>query len=149
METQNKRLLSSRYTIMYRWVIPTFLSIAAIALIWNAADTDGQETTSVVLAVLEASGCVILARWLDRAKTLWIDDDYLYISNHRREARIPITNIKSVTSTIWLKPNRVLIRFKETTIFGEWIVFFPPNKELTKFKPHPIAEELKKISALP
>jgi len=137
-----RRELSSTFTPIYRWVIPALLSIAAIVFIWRVAVSNSPGTTEITIVVALAAGCVILARWLDKAKRVWIDEESLLVSDYRREDTIKLVEIDRVTATRWLRPDRVTITFTRPTIFGNKVVFFPARKGFRLAAPHPIAREL-------
>ncbi len=137
-----RRELSSGLTPVYRWVIPALLTVAAIGVIWQVAVADSPGTMAIALALAIAAACVVLARWLDKAKRVWIDEKYLYISDYKREDRIELGRIDRVTSTRWLRPDRVTLIFKVPNIFGDRIVFFPQRKGFRPGAPHPMAKEL-------
>ena len=72
--------LSSACTPMYRWVIPGLLTIAALAVIWwLAIPTRGErpDLALALVAVLAALALMTVARFFDRAKRVWLEDDGL------------------------------------------------------------------------
>ena len=141
----SRRELSTRYTALYRWVIPAALSITALIVVLLAAGIDGSGApgaAEVLAALGVAAACVVLARWLDRAKRVWLDGDNLIVFDYRREAEIPLHDIASVEASRYLRPDRVTIRFSKPTIFGTKISFFPPLDGLRLGSEHPLAGEL-------
>ena len=140
-----RRELSSKLTPVYRWVIPGLLTVAAIAVIWRVAVADSPPTLAVILAVALAAGSALLARWLDRAKRVWLDDTGLLVSDYRRETRIQPGEIDEIRSTHWIYPARITITLRRPTIFGAKIVFFPTEREFRPGQPHPVAQELGKL----
>ena len=142
---ESRRELSSRYTPLYRWVIPAFLSIVAVIVVLLAAGIDGSgapNAAEVLSALVIAALCVLLARWLDRAKRVWLDDASLIVYDYKNEAAIPLEDIASVEASRYLRPDRVTVRFAKPTIFGTKISFFPPRDGLGLGSEHPLAGEL-------
>ena len=126
-----RRELSSKLTPLYRWVIPAALTIGAIYAIWKLAIEgvqDKPDFLNVVLAVAAASAMAIYARYLDRAKRVWLDDDKLVVSDYRQETQIDISDVDSVASARLLWPTRINIKFARPSVFGERIAFFPSGK---------------------
>jgi hypothetical protein len=124
-----RKELSSRYTWMYRWVVPGFLTVVAVAVIWQfgkLGDDAPASGSGVLLGVAIAAAAMILARILDRAKRVWLIDDKLLISDYRREVRVGLSDVAEVKSMPWFWPPRISVRFSQTTAFGAGIVFFPP-----------------------
>lgn len=142
-----RRELSTKFNLMYRWVIPGLLTIAAIAVIWQAGGTGlsgDPELGGALIAITLAVLLMVIARWFDRGKRVWLDDNVLVVSDYRREARIELTDVESVVATRFLKPDRVTIRFHRATVFGDRILFFPPARWFV-FSEHPVSQELSRL----
>ena len=145
-----RRELSSKATPLYRWVMPAALTVLAVAVIWRlggVGTAERPEPGTVVLALVIAALLVILARILDRAKRVWIDGDTLIVSDYRKEAQVHVDDIADVEATRFVKPDRVRIRFRHPTIFGDNIVFFPPINWRGLASCHPVAEDLRALVA--
>lgn len=143
-----RRELSTKFNWMYRWAIPGLLTVAAIAVIWQAggAGLSGEpDLGDTLIAITSAVLMMVVARWFDRGKRVWLDDNLLVVSDHRREARIELTDIKSVVATRWVKPDRVTIQFRRATVFGNRILFFPPARWFDFSQPHPVSQELSRL----
>jgi len=137
-----RRELSSKLAPVYRWVIPGLLTVAAVYVVWRYAIRGEPDTGALVLAWLTAAGCVLLARVLDRAKRVWIEDNKLIINDFRRTAAVDLSRIASVRTTPLFKPDRIVVRFSEPTIFGDKIVFYPRVRWARLTSAHPVAREL-------
>ena len=144
-----QKMLSSRLTPVYRWVIPTLLTFAAIATIWVFArlgSPEEAETTSVLLGVLIALGMVVIARWLDRAKKVWLEGDRIVVSDFSTEVRVALSDIAEVNATRFVKPDRVKLRLTKTTRFGDTVIFFPPCNWFRLLQPDPTADKLRELA---
>lgn len=140
------RELSSKFTPMYRWVIPGILTVVAIYVIWQfgVSGLEGRpELGSALFAVGVSVVLMVIARFYDRAKRVWLESDYITVSDYRREARMDLKDIEAVESTRLAKPERVRLRFAHPTVFGDSIVFFPPVRWFSS--PHPIVAELNEL----
>jgi hypothetical protein len=145
-----RRELSSRITPLYRWVIPSILTIAAVLVIWRLGRVGmpgRPDVAAVILAVAIAAGLIFLARVLDKGKTVWIDGETLIVADHRTEIRVNLSDIKSADTTRFIKPDRVRVRFSRPTKFGDSIVFFPPSHWFRFSLRHPLAAELERLAA--
>jgi len=143
-----RRQLSSRHTWAYRWLIPALLTIAAIYAVWVSAlrPAAGVPTTlSVLTGIAIAAALMIVARILDRAKRVWLRDDSLVISDYRQEIEVRLTDIREITLTRYFWPDRIRIRFRQPTAFGDSIVFFPPHHMPPFSGKHPLIEELERL----
>ncbi len=137
--TDQRREISTRLSPVYRWGIPALLTLVAIAaILWVSFFVEGTpDLLRVVLATVIAAASMIYARWLDRAKRVWIDANNLYVSDYRREMQIPLANIKTIKVTTWIRPLRISVWFAKPTIFGEKIAFFPSRVERDALPDHP------------
>lgn len=140
-----RRELSARYTFVYRWVIPGFLSVAAIAVIWSFAKVGqpGPPDTGALLAgVAIAVGLMVVARFFDRAKRVWIEGETLVVSAYGKDVPIPLGDVESVSVARFVKPDRVTIRFCRATTWGNQIVFFPPLQWRKVGQPHAVVTDV-------
>jgi len=121
--------VSTRFTFMYRWVIPGMLTVAAIAVIlyFSLPDEGGTRgAPDIAIGAVIAGLLIILARYYDRAKRVWIDGDNLVIYDFNQTAEVPLSDIGSVTQLFLYGPERITVRFRKPTVFGSQISFFPP-----------------------
>ena len=140
-----RRQISSRFTFLYRWVIPGLLTVAALLAIWLLA----VSRTSGPPAFIDALGgfaiavaLFSIARIFDRAKWVWLDDNQLLVSDTNQEIAAPLGEIDRVTVTPLFRPYRVRIWFRNPTVFGPSVAFFPPLS-ITVPK---IVEELRQLA---
>lgn len=144
-----RRELSSRFTFVYRWVIPGFLTLAAILVVWRFAriGMPGRAgTESVLVGVAIAVALMILARFFDKAKRVWVERNKLVVGHYGREFEVDLAAIDSVEATRLLPPSRVRVRFDRPTRLGDRIVFFPPIRWRSFSTPHPAVDELTRLA---
>lgn len=140
-----RRELSTQVTWLFRWAIPAILTVCAVVLIWyfSSVGLSGQPgLVSALIGASVAAVLMILARILDRAKRVWVDEGKLIVSDYRREIEVDLSNISRVTTTPWFNPSRVVVYFRRPTEFGDKIMFFPVTQWFNRSAQHPVAAEL-------
>ncbi len=81
-----------------------------------------------------------------RLKEVSVDDEYLYVSNYLKKARIPLSQIYDVTENVWLNIHPVTIHLKTPSEFGDKIIFMPKSRLFAFFSSHPVVAELKELA---
>ena len=79
-----------------------------------------------------------------RAKKVDIDDNFLYVSNFKKDIQIPLENIKNVSDNVMFSPRPVFIEFKNETEFGKKIMFIGYTEMFLFFSTHPAVKEIRK-----
>lgn len=144
-----RRELSTPYFFVYRWIIPGALTIVAVALILYFAgptESGARNTGSILGGALSAALLVVFARLYDRAKRVWIDGDHLVINDSNQTIQVPLTDIESVGQLFLFGPERITVRFRTTTAFGNRVMFFPPLRWPQPLR-HPLVAELSGLIA--
>ncbi len=139
--------LSASYAWLYRWGLSGLLTLTALATLWFFADmgTDQPpQTGKVIIGVLLAAMQVVLARTFDRAKRVWLEGSKLIVYDFNQTAEIDLGNIECVEVMPFFWPHRVKVLFRQPTVFGDWVVFFP---RLCVSVRHPVIETLKSAVA--
>ncbi|MCB1023483.1 MAG: hypothetical protein KDB79_03780 [Acidobacteria bacterium] len=95
----------------------------------------------LVIPVLIVVGFVIFQAM--RLKKVSIDSEFVYVSNYRKEIKIPLSDINDVTGYVGLHMQPVTIQLRQRTPFGKNIVFLPHFSDLSLFNTHPVVSELK------
>ena len=151
------RQLSSRLTPWYKfgvpacWILAFGMGTAVVVVAEVSAGPHGRRLEPalrwLMLAVwIGASG---LIWWFCcRLKLVWLDGGALWISNYRREDRVPLDRVLAVTENRWVNIRPVTVEFRPPTAFGPRIVFMPQVRWLLFWGPHPIAVELRRAVAL-
>ena len=83
--------------------------------------------------------------WGGQWKRVRLDERALYVSNFRKEIRVPLTDIEEVTQSRWIKGQPVTIRFRTETEFGTRITFMPKVRLFWFWRTHPIVAELRDL----
>jgi len=67
-------------------------------------------------------------------KRVYMDSEFLYVSNYTREVQIPIANIHDVREASFLtnSPRRIVVTLKSPSLFGTKIQFAPGFFSATK-----------------
>ena len=73
-------------------------------------------------------GCVFIYWICIRLKEVSVDDDFLYVSNYRKEIAIPLSEIYDVTENVWVNIHPVTIHLRSPSEFGDKIVFMPTTR---------------------
>lgn len=75
-------------------------------------------------------------------KRVRIDQEFLYVSNYRREIALPLSSIDAVTENRWINLHPVTIHLRVPTAFGQKITFMPKGL-VFGWSSHPVVEELR------
>ena len=79
-------------------------------------------------------------------KDVSVDDEFLYVSNYRKEIKIPVSNIENVTEIKWIRTRPITIHLKNDSEFGRKIVFMPKFNGFRIVADNPMIAELKKLA---
>jgi len=136
--------ISSRLSAFYKRGVPVILVGLFCYGLWGSLKQGPTSTSklAVGMAVFGIVAAVVLYRcW--KLKKVSADDRFIYVSNGKKEARIPFDQIESVYQNFSQRGGieTVAIAFKADTIFGSKIIFAPPFR-LANFAEHPIVGEL-------
>ena len=139
-----KRQISSELTSFWKYLFPIlwipligFGSIAAASL----AKTKPGWILFVVGWII-ASGYVI---WFARRlKFVSIDEDFVYVSQFRKQVQIPLAHIEGVKETLSSRPKLITLTLTQPSEFGEQIVFLPRAQQWAAGRSHPLVEEIQR-----
>ena len=81
-------------------------------------------------------------------KKVRIDQEFLYISNYRKEITVPLNMVRLVTENRWINIHPVTIHFRAPTEFGEKVTFMPTARYGGFFRSHPVVSELRKAAGI-
>ncbi|MGI9290784.1 MAG: hypothetical protein ACR2QG_05855 [Gammaproteobacteria bacterium] len=142
-----RKELSTRYTWVYRWLIPGLLTVFAIAVLWvNVISKDGPPDNQIFLfSILFVTGAVIVARLFDRAKRVYITDQSIIFAAYGKEHAMNLDELAEVNETTLFRPHRICMTFISPTAFGTKIVFFPPLSINHWFSEHPCTKDLQAL----
>ncbi len=84
-----------------------------------------------------------------RLKSVRMDSTFLYVSNYRKEIKIPLTHIVRV-SEWWLdNTHPVFVYFSRPTDFGDSIVFMPKFRWFSLWSSHPVVGKIREAMGQP
>jgi hypothetical protein len=137
-----KKQLSSDTTVFWKYVFPGVwipcMGIGAIAAVCQAMKEPGWSLFLLVWII--ASGYLI---WFARSlKFVSIDDDFLYVSQFRKQIQIPLIHIQHIKENFWANPKLITLTLNHPSEFGTKIVFVPPRLGFAAFRSHPIVRDI-------
>ena len=135
--------ISSSTTVAWKYVFPgvwiLFMGIVG-AIVAGFQATWKRTMVLFVLGWIIASGFLI---WFARRlKFVSIDEDFLYVSDFRKEIQVPLAQIESVKENFWPRPKLITLTLDRPTEFGKEIVFVPPPLVFAALRSHPLVEEI-------
>jgi hypothetical protein len=137
-----KESISSSMTFFYKFIFSS-LWIAGFGLgtISTMSLHDRETTIFVIMFVL---GTLFIYWGCIRLKKVRLDEEFVYISNFRKEIRVHRSEISRVTENVFVNIHPVWIHFRRTTDFGDYIMFMPGVRLFSFFSSHPVVKELRK-----
>ena len=81
-----------------------------------------------------------------RLKSIRVDDEFLYISNFRKEIRVSIRDISGIFETRFATGHPITIELSRHTDFGDRIVFIPPLRWWGGRRSDTIMDELRRAA---
>ena len=120
------------------------MGVGAIAAGFQA----GREPRWIVfiLGWMIASGYLI---WFGRRlKVVSIDEEFIYVSQGRKEIKIPLAHIEGVTENFWANPKLIKLKLNRPSELGMQIVFVPTRLSFAALRTHPVVEEIKRVVQL-
>jgi len=136
-----RKKLSSSLTFFLKFVVAPFILVFTTMAVLVGVSTNGM--ASIIILIPLFIIYFSLNYFLFGAKVVEIDDKYLYVSNFREEARIPLSNIKTVSDKVFVNPRPIFITFKKETTFGDKIMFIGKKSYFLFFSAHPAVKEIK------
>ena len=147
-----RRRISSALTFVRKFIFPpsaVFVFAGGFHNIYLAEQTNPTRSgfSPNELVSLFAFFIVVFGTFIWRfdlpLKAVEMDDEALYISNFVREIRVPFRDLEDVRQGFWMARQRVMIRFRTRTEFGQRIVFMPTLRWFALYDSHPIVGELR------
>jgi hypothetical protein len=153
MDLNNMRMLSSKMTFYYKFIFPTLWITGfafATILMFTAPDSfkgnkDIREVRPIFLT-LTIGGTVFFYWCCMRLKKVSLKDNVLIVSNFSKEIVIPFCDVDRVSGSIMMHPELVWLHLRRPTDLGTKIVFTPRGRWFSGFTPHPIVNELQKLT---
>jgi hypothetical protein len=139
-----KTRLSSSITFFWKYIFST-LWLGGFGLgTFIIVDIHGIGEESQPFLIGLVIGLVFIYYGLLRAKAVYIDENYLYVSNFIKEVNIPLESIKEVSEYATSSPRLIFIKFKNETEFGKKIMFIGRSHSFLFFSTHPSVKEIRK-----
>lgn len=140
------RTLSSTFTFIFKIVLPALWITgfgAGTLTMWivPSAQTDDVPVLEFTVAWVVGT-LLLLARGL---KVVYLDGEWLWVSNFRRQIPIPLREIESVEEIRWLDIHPIILNLNRNTEFGDRIVFMPKGADIP-FASHPLVRELEYLA---
>jgi hypothetical protein len=124
------------------WITGFGLGTVAVFLAHNTPN----EMKGLFL-VMWPVGSAFIYWWCIRLKRVRMDETYLYVSNYRREARIPLRQVAAVSENRWVNIHPVTIEFRSSTEFGDRVIFMPKMRWLGFWTSHPVVAQIREAAA--
>ncbi len=146
-----KRQLSSKQTFLLKIILPIFfittLTAMSLMLFFNFPANEFFPLM-ILFPVIALVGIISMYLTVMRYKKVSVDDEFLYVSNYRKEITIPLSNIGGVTEIKWVRTRPITIHLKTDSEFGRKIVFTPKLNGFRVFAANPIIAELEKLAKI-
>jgi len=125
-----RRRLSSGLTPFYKFGLPGLWFACAIYSVadylWSWSDPT-LPNNFVSICILYILGGALFVWKFGPLKRIYLDGDFLHVSNYTKEILVPIANIHDVREGSWLtnSPRRIVVTLKSPSQFGKQIQFAP------------------------
>jgi hypothetical protein len=91
-------------------------------------------------------GTFVFYWFFGRLKKVTVDGENLLISNFRRQAMVPLSNLLRASGSIGGNTEIIWLHFKHGTPFGKTVLFMPPFRPFAVFSRHPLVQELNALA---
>lgn len=126
-----RRTISALSTPIYKFVWPPVFLISPIWFVFGGfakqVGNDQFFRDYALLFIFIFLFNAAIFGWLAlKVKRVEVDAEHLYVSDYRKEVRIPLEEIVDVTEMRWVQPHWVTVHLTRPSDFGKKIVFVPP-----------------------
>jgi hypothetical protein len=146
-----KEDLSSDWTYIYKFIFPIFwiggFGIGTISM-WSSPNNGIPLSDRFTFLAAWLLGSAYIYWTCIRLKAVWIDDNFLYISNTRKRCQVPLAQITKVTEWRWDNAHPVTVHFAQPTEFGASIVFMPKVRMFGFWSSHPVVARIREAAKL-
>lgn len=140
------RIISAEHTALVKFgvAVLAFLSMIGLALRWLEHVQTHEEIPPAVLA----GGALGIGVWAwvvwtcVRLKRVALAPDALFVSNFRREVRVPLRDVERVRQSL-LETGLVIIDLARAGDFGRRIHFIAKRGATWRYSQHPIVDHLR------
>jgi len=145
MEALQRRILSSPYTVFWKFIFPSIwiTGFGAGAVMAAFADQGDSRWIFPSVWILGSSWLLWFALRLRRVS---ISDETLHISTYVREISLPLSAISRVTQSYMSRPQTITLRTDRDTPLGRKFVFVAAGWPRIVSR-HPLAVQLEELVA--
>lgn len=144
-----RTLLSSRFTFLYKYVLPLLFIGSSIWLLGYAVGAVGDHHLAQLpkgfgafLFIFSTVG-LLLHGWLAiNTFRVEVDAENFYVSNFGKETVIPRADLFEATEMRWFKPYWITLHLRRPSEFGERIIFIPQWRMGAFWTANPLVDEL-------
>ncbi len=145
-----KRELSSKLTILPKLLAVFFICAMSIMtlVMFLELDRSDQPAPKFIFLFLTFGSMIIFYFTIFKYKRVWIDESFMYVSNHLKEIKIPLSHISDVTEIAYIRGHPITIHLTTPSEFGKKITFTPKANGFRFFSANPLVNELKGLAGM-
>jgi len=149
-----RKLISSQSTFFYKIIFTTMwigmFSLGTLLMWFGVSNGNGELDPEIneskwICLVVTIIGTIIIYWYCMRLKKVEVDEEGFHVSNYLKTITIPVHDLEDVSGSIFIVPELIWLKFKQTTEFGYKIVFIPPLRLFGGFNEHPLVSQLKTL----
>ncbi|MEM7187775.1 MAG: hypothetical protein AAF466_14080 [Bacteroidota bacterium] len=143
MKQPDKQRLSSRQTMLLKFVAPGFLILSLGLMIYLNSTTNFAPVAMMSMYIAISIFILIYAFYFGSLKKVFIDDSFLYVSSFNESVKIPLSHIDRVSEMKIFNPRRITIHLKNSSQYGKKVVFLGYHQQWLLFGDHPVIAIIK------
>jgi hypothetical protein len=114
-------------------------------LMWVVPAEHPEDVPVLEFTVAWIVGSVLLIWLARRLKAVWLDGEWLWVSNLRRRVPISLHDVELVEEVRWLNIHPIILYLRRKTELGDRIAFIPSSLGMP-FASHPLVKELRRLA---
>ena len=135
-----RRKISSNWTFFQAFVFPPIWILLLLGVLLIVEWPKGA-----LIPLTMLFGLLIWVAFCHRLRVVHVDDRFLYVSNHRKEIQIPLSDVHEITENVWISLRPVTLHLSTPSAFGPRIRFMPKTWQAFFWSSHPIVGELTEL----
>lgn len=132
--------ISSNWTFFQTFVLPPIWILLLLGVLLIVEWPRGA-----LIPLTMLFGLLIWVAFCLRLRVVHVDDRFLYVSNHRKEIQIPLSDVHEITENVWISLRPVTLHLSTPSAFGTRIRFMPKTWQVFSWSSHPIVAELTEL----
>lgn len=112
---------------------------------WIVPAEHPEDVPVLEFTVAWTVGSLLLSWLVRRLKVVWLDGEWLWVSNLRRWVPISLHDVELVEEVRWLNIHPIILYLRRKTELGDRIAFIPSPLG-TPFASHPLVGELQRLA---